>query len=118
MMRLLADENFPRVAVTAFEAAGHDILWVRTGMPGASDVAVLREAGRQGRVLLTFDKDFGELAARSGLPPGCGVVLFRVPAPRSDSAARRLVIRVAARDDWVGHFSVVEPGRVRMRRPT
>jgi predicted nuclease of predicted toxin-antitoxin system len=115
-MRLLADENFPRAAVAAFEASGHDILWVRTVMPGASDAEVLQVAERDGRVLLTFDKDFGELAARSGVAPGCGVVLFRMPAPRSDSAARRLVIRVAARDDWSGNFSVVEPSRVRMRR--
>jgi hypothetical protein len=57
-----------------------------------------------------------ELAARSALPPGCGVVLFRVPAPSSDHAASRLAARVAARDDWTSHFSVVEPGRVRMRR--
>jgi hypothetical protein len=115
-MRLLADENFPRAAVAAFEAAGHDILWVRTAMPGSSDVDVLQAAQRDGRILLTFDKDFGELAARGGGVPGCGIVLFRLPAPRSDPAARRLVIRIAARDDWAGHFSVVEAGRVRMRR--
>jgi hypothetical protein len=115
-MRCLADENFPRVAVAALEAAGNDVVWVQTAMPGASDADVLRAAGRERRVLLTFDKDFGELAALSGVAPGCGVVLFRMPAPRSDPAARRLVIRIAARDDWAGHFSVVEPNRVRMRR--
>jgi hypothetical protein len=114
-MRFLADENFPRAAVVAFEAAGHDIAWVRTVMPGAGDADVLEAAAREGRVLLTFDKDFGELAARSVLPAGCGVVLFRTPAPRSEPMARRLVIRIAARDDWAGFFSVVEPGRVRMR---
>lgn len=115
-MRLLADENFPRAAVMAFEAAGHDILWVRTAMPGASDTEVLKAAARDSRLLLTFDKDFGELAARSILPPGCGIVLFRLSPPRSDPTARRMVVRIAARDDWAGHFSVVEPSRVRMRR--
>jgi predicted nuclease of predicted toxin-antitoxin system len=113
-LRFLADENFPRAAVAALEAAGHDIVWVRLAAPGAADV--LAAAARESRILLTFDKDFGELAARSALPPGCGVVLFRVPAPSSDAAGQCLAARVAARDDWNGHFSVIEPGRVRMRR--
>lgn len=84
-------------------------------MPGASDAQVLQASEREGRLLLTFDKDFGELAALSAMPPRCGVVLFRMPAPRSEPAARRLAIRITARDDWGGHFSVVEPARVRMR---
>ena len=102
--------------MAALEAVGHDIVWVRLAAPGAADTDVLAAAVREHRILLTFDKDFGELAARSALPPGCGVVLFRVPAPSSDQAASRLAARVAARDDWNDHFSVVEPGRVRMRR--
>jgi predicted nuclease of predicted toxin-antitoxin system len=77
---------------------------------------VLAAAARESRILLTFDKDFGELAARLALPPASGVVLFRVPAPSSDAAGLRLAARIVARDDWNGHFSVVEPGRVRMRR--
>jgi len=34
-------------------------------------------------------------------------VLFRVPAPSSDPAGQRLAARIAERDDWNGHFSVV-----------
>jgi len=115
-MRVLADENFPRAAIAALEAAGHDVVWVRLTAPGATDPDVLALAARENRILLTFDKDFGELAARSRLPAGCGVVLFRVRAPKSAAASRRLAARVAERDDWAGHFSVIEPGRVRMRR--
>jgi predicted nuclease of predicted toxin-antitoxin system len=120
-LRFLADENFPRAAVAALQAAGHDIAWVRLAAPGAADADVLAVAASESRVLLTFDndfgdRDFGELAARWALPPGCGIVLFRVPAPSSDRAGQRLAARIAVRDDWNGHFSVVEPGRVRMRR--
>ncbi|HJZ17916.1 MAG TPA: hypothetical protein VJ251_21145, partial [Stellaceae bacterium] len=39
--------------------------------------------------------------------PATGVVLFRVPAPSSDPAGQRLAARIAERDDWNGHFSVV-----------
>jgi Domain of unknown function (DUF5615) len=115
-VRFLADENFPRAAVAALEVAGHDVSWVRLAAPGAADAAVLAMAVRESRILLTFDKDFGELAAHSALSPDCGVVLFRVPPPNSDPAGQRIAARIVARDDWNGHFSVVEPGRVRMRR--
>jgi predicted nuclease of predicted toxin-antitoxin system len=56
-MRFLANENFPRAAVEALRADGHDVSWIRTDAPGISDDAVLTRAHADGRVLLTFDKD-------------------------------------------------------------
>jgi predicted nuclease of predicted toxin-antitoxin system len=114
-MRFLADENFPRAAVAALEAAGHDVVWVRTAAPGAADADILAQATQEQRILLTFDKDFGELAGRSSAARACGVVLVRVPPPKSTEAARLLGELIEARSDWAGHFSVIEPGRVRMR---
>jgi predicted nuclease of predicted toxin-antitoxin system len=115
-MRFLADENFPGAAVAALEAAGHDVVWMRRDAPGASDGRVLDRTVREGRILLTFDKDFGDLARASDPPGTTGIVLFRLPMPGADEVARRLVDVITARDDWIGHFSVVEPGRIRMRR--
>ncbi len=115
-MRFLANENFPGAAVVALAAAGHDIVWVRIAAPGASDPEVLAWAVREQRVLLTFDKDFGELAGSSALPSVCGVVLFRIPVPKPGDVGQRLAELIAGRDDWAGHFSVIQPGRVRMRR--
>lgn len=97
------------------KSAGHDVLWIRTAAPGASDSEVLAWAARDARVLLTFDRDFGELARASTLPATCGVVLFRIPMPNPNDVGRRLADLISARDDWAGNFSVVEPGRVRMR---
>jgi hypothetical protein len=114
-MRLLANENIPDVAVTALESAGHDVAWVRTDTPGASDSDVLARAVGESRILLTFDKDFGDLARNSTLPPSCGVILFRIPMPRAADVGARLLALIASRDDWAGHFSVIEPGRIRMR---
>jgi hypothetical protein len=75
----------------------------------------LGRAGREQRILLTFDTDFGELVGRSQPARACGVVPVRAPAPKSDQAARLLADRISARNDWAGHFSVIEPGRIRMR---
>jgi predicted nuclease of predicted toxin-antitoxin system len=114
-MRFLANENFPGTAVAALIAAGHDVVWVRDAAPGMSDPDVLAWATRDERTLLTFDKDFGELARASSLPNTCGVVLFRVPLLNPGNIGLRLSNLVISRDDWAGHFSIIEPGRIRMR---
>ena len=114
-MRFLANENFPGAAVAALQAAGHDVVWVRIAAPGTSHPGVLAWAAREERILLTFDKDFGELARASALPPACGVVLLRMPMPKAADVGRQLAGLIASRDDWAGRFSVIEPGRVRMR---
>lgn len=80
-MRFLANENFPGEAVAALRRGGYDVAWVRTDAPGASDQDILGRAQREKRVLVTFDKDFGELAWRASLPAESGVVLFRIPMP-------------------------------------
>lgn len=114
-MRFLANENFPGDAVTALRAAGHDLAWVRTDAPGSPDPDVLARAVRENRVLLTFDKDFGELAWRAGLPATAGIVLFRLPMPSPADVGPAIASIIGSREDWAGQFSVVEPGRIRMR---
>lgn len=113
-MRILANENFPGDAVEALRARGHDVAWVRTDAPGSSDPQVLALAQAEGRILATFDKDFGELAFRSGLPAASGVVLFRISTPSSQHVARLAVAALESRTDWAGHFAVVEDDRIRL----
>jgi hypothetical protein len=116
-VRFLADENIPGAVVETLAQAGHDISWVRLTAPGIDDRDVLDWAVREDRILLTFDKDFGELArARAaGIPNVGGVVLFRLPTPGPGAAATFVVKAIASRGDWAGHFSVVDPERIRMR---
>jgi len=114
-MRILANENVPGDAVTALRAAGHDVLWVRTDAPGSADTAILELAVRESRVLLTFDKDFGELAWRARLPATCGIILLRIPMPPSEAAARVIAEIVSRRADWPGNFAVIGPNRIRVR---
>ena len=113
-MRILADENFPGDAVFALRERGHDVFWVRTDAPGISDREVLARAQAEDRIVITFDKDFGELAFRFGLPATSGVVLFRLAAPSPASIARLATAALEARTDWAGHFSVIEESRIRM----
>ncbi|MBI2485539.1 MAG: DUF5615 family PIN-like protein [Deltaproteobacteria bacterium] len=60
-MRLLADESLGFGIVRALRAANHDVLAVSEISPRAEDVDVMNLAVRETRVLLTEDKDFGQL---------------------------------------------------------
>ncbi len=72
--------------------------------------------GRNGRThSADFDKDFGELARTAKLPEACGIVLVRVPMPKAGDAGRKVAALIMEREDWAGHFSAIEPGRIRMR---
>jgi len=113
-MRILANENFPGDAVSALRERGHDVAWVRSDAPGSSDFEVLERAQVEERVLITFDKDFGELAFHAGLHTSSGIVLFRISAPSSSYVARVAVTALESRADWAGHFAVVEDDRIRM----
>lgn len=113
-MRLLANENFPGEAVQTLRGNGHDIAWVREDAPGSTDRAVLARAVAEKRVLITFDKDFGELAFHAGLPAVSGVILFRIPMTFPAEVARRAAAVLAMRDDWTGFFAVVEQHRLRL----
>lgn len=114
-MKLLADENFPRSVVDALRHDGIDVVWVRQQMPSAKDEDILSYAIAESRVLVTFDKDFGELAFRRGLPSTCGIVLFRIAIISRDSIAAQIVTILKSRIDWAGQFAVVDETRIRMR---
>lgn len=114
-MRILADENFPGLSVQELQRLGHDVLWVRTVMPGARDDAILACAQTEERLLVTLDKDFGELAFGVRLPASCGVVLFRMKMRDARAAAIKIAKVLNSRSDWNGNFTVVEDGRIRMR---
>jgi predicted nuclease of predicted toxin-antitoxin system len=113
-MRILADENMSKLVIDELRRGGHDVLSAKESMPAEPDEAVLERAGRESRVVITHDKDFGELAFRTGLPTGCGVILFRLPKEDPQSDCRRMVQTIEAREDWTGLFVAVTDKRVRI----
>lgn len=115
-MRFLTNENIARAVVEQLRTAGHDVLSAKESMQGVPDRDVLARAAAEERVLVTFDKDFGELAFRSRLPASCGVVLFRISQRGRAQDTQRVVDTLQSRDDWSGAFWTVTDLRLR-RRP-
>jgi predicted nuclease of predicted toxin-antitoxin system len=114
-MRFLADENFPRRAIQVLRDAGFDVAWSGDSNAGASDRQVLQLCAAESRTLLTFDKDFGELAFREALPASCGILLFRITPQDPFEIASLVLAAVRARPDWAGLFGVVSRRNIRIR---
>ena len=117
-MKLVADEGIDRQIVDALRADGQHVDAIAESCPGAPDELVLAKAAEIGALLLTFDKDFGELVYRQGRA-SAGVLLVRLAGEASTRKAELVVRVVASREaELVGAFSVLESDRLRIRRPT
>lgn len=115
-MRFLADESCDFSVVRALREAGYDVTAIVEINPGINDEAVIVLAHSESRVLLTEDKDFGQLAYAGG-QGARGVVLIRFPS-NSRSFLGEAAVKIAGEldDRLAGAFVVLEPGRVRISR--
>ncbi len=113
-MRLLANDNIPAAAIDALRTQGHEVAWIREIDPGARDEEVLARATAEQWILITFDKDFGELVFRGGRKAVPGVILFRFTRSSASRVAKAAVEALASRLEWIGHFATVDDGQIRM----
>ena len=115
-MRLLADESMDHPIVARLRADGHEVASVAEESPGLPDPGVLARAAREGVVLLTADKDFGELVYRHRRPYA-GVLLVWL-AGLDEAAKCELVSRVVSErgSELPGAFSVASEDSLRIRR--
>lgn len=115
-MNLLVDESVGKSIVDELRQNGHNVLYIAEFAPSIDDEAVLNQANLNRALLLTEDKDFGELVFRQGLLH-MGVILIRLSG-LSIQAKSTSVSTVLANheDELLEAFSVISPGRVRIRR--
>ena len=100
-MRILADENMPDRTVELLRMAGHDVHFVKETMPSEADPNVLDVATGENRLLVTQDKDFGDIVVNRNQPAPHGVVLFRLHNDIPDADRFRLMAAILdARNSW------------------
>ena len=116
-MKLLADEGVDAAIVARLRSDGHDVVYVAELSPGITDDAVLELANFDERILVTADKDFGDLVFRLRRV-AFGILLVRLPglpsARKADSVAQ--VIGEHG-EEMPGAFTVLSAGLVRIRPP-
>jgi len=114
-MRLVADESVDAPIVRRLREDGHDVVYIAELAPSAADEEVLEEANLRGAILLTADKDFGELVFRQRLVHN-GIILLRLAG--LESAAKSALASELCRNlapELENAFSVVVPGYARIR---
>jgi Domain of unknown function (DUF5615) len=114
-VRLLLDENVSPIIGAALTNAGYDVCSATAACPGALDTQVVALASAEDRIIVSEDKDFGELVFRDGLrPPG----IIRPVLPGywpAEKAARILEALAAEGTSALGAILVIEPTRTRTR---
>lgn len=114
-MKFLADECCDSGIVASLRADGHDVAYVVEGHSGISDDNILERAFAESRILLTEDKDFGELVYRLG-KPAYGIVLLRIDVHNRREKWHRLKALIDRHENRLpSKFVVVELNKFRFR---
>ena len=116
-MKFVADENLDRQIVEYLRLEGHVVWYIAEMDPGVSDQDVLTLANNEKAILLTADKDFGELVYRQRLVSP-GVILLRLPGLLPTVKAEMVVKAIAShKEEMKGCFVVVSHRSIRIRQP-
>ena len=115
-MKLLVDTCVSPRTCAALTAAGHDVVWSGDWNPDPGDAEILDVAHRELRIVITLDKDFGELAVAFG-KPHCGIVRLVDLDPLRQPAACQHVLTRHGEELLAGAIATVERHRTRLRPP-
>jgi len=114
-VRWLADECIDAALVARLRSSGHDVVYMAEIAPAATDTEVMARAQSEGRLLLTEDKDFGDLVYRHG-GQAPGIVLLRLDPAMHALKQERLEAAIARfGEDLFGRYMIVEEARFRSR---
>ncbi|MDE0221256.1 MAG: DUF5615 family PIN-like protein [Spirochaetaceae bacterium] len=114
-MRLLLDSCVWGGAVAELRAAGHDAEWAGGWPEDPGDDEILTRAHSESRVLVTLDKDFGELAVMHERPHHGIVRLVGISARQQATVCDR-VLKAHGTELEAGAIVTAEPGRLRIRQ--
>lgn len=116
LLRVLVDVSAGNVIVDWFRQNGHDTTAVRDRDPRMDDLVILAWSVSEQRLVVTMDKDFGELVYHSG-EAHAGVLLLRLESATSSEKVRVVeeIVKTYG-DQLVGTFAVYQNGRLRIRK--
>ncbi|HLY58073.1 MAG TPA: DUF5615 family PIN-like protein [Stellaceae bacterium] len=114
-MRFLTDENVSGAVIERLRVLGFDVTAIAETHSGATDSAVLAMAKGESRILITEDRDFGEMVIRQRLGV-CGIILLALDRFSNAGEADRVADIVSKNPDKLaGNLVVIEPARIRVR---
>lgn len=115
-MQFLANENFPLLSVRILRDFGLNITSIMEDSPGIKDTEVLARAVQENRIILTFDRDYGELIFRRSSPKPIGVIYFRYQPITPEEPAQELLSLLSDKNLVIEKmFTVLERNKLRQR---
>jgi predicted nuclease of predicted toxin-antitoxin system len=115
-LKLLLDACVWGGAKKFLEDDGHDVVWAGDWVEDPGDREILNRAHAEGRILVTLDKDFGEIAILEGVRHSGIVRLVDISAKKQGPVCAEVLSRYAS-ELAPGSIVTVEPGRIRIRPP-
>jgi predicted nuclease of predicted toxin-antitoxin system len=114
-MRFLADENVSRLVIERLRADGLEVSSISETHSGPPDRKVLETADFEGRILVTEDRDFGELVFRQQMAVR-GVILLELDRLSNQAEAERISDIIGTYGEkLLDNLVVIEPSRIRIR---
>jgi predicted nuclease of predicted toxin-antitoxin system len=114
-VKFIADENIDKPIVETLRKSGYIVLYVLEMEPGITDEQVILRANKEGALLLTSDRDFGEIVFRQGRTIH-GVILTRLaglPIQKKSEIVLKAIRKYEK--DLYGNFIVINPNLIRIR---
>ncbi len=114
-MKFIADVNVEKSIVDELRNMSYDVMWIVELDPYLEDTEILKIAHRENRILVTNDKDFGEIVFRQKLLSS-GILLLRVKGQRVKEKINLLHKILLHPDKLKGYFVVVTENKIRFIR--
>lgn len=115
-MKIVADECVDDEIVSRLRKDSHEVIYIAEVSPGILDEDVLILADNDNTLLLTADKDFGELIFRQGLVKR-GILLYRLPELSKSEKAEIISAAIAEHEnELLDSFSVLTENSIRIRK--
>ncbi len=115
-MKILLDTCVWGGVRNVLKVAGHNVIWTGDWDKDPGDVEILSHAFKEKRILITIDKDFGELAIVYGYPHYGMLRLVNLSTVQQASASK-IVLDRYGKELYSGAIITVDANRVRIRSP-
>ncbi len=116
-MKVLLDTCVWKGTKDTLAAAGYDVIWTGDWNEDPGDNSILEYAHREGRILVTLDKDFGDIAVFQGISHSGIVRLVRIPSSQQALICLHVLDKYGT-ELIAGAIVTAESNRLRIRTPS
>ena len=115
-MKFLANENIPLATIIKLRNEGYDVAAVCEDFPSIKDEAVILFASTENRIIITFDRDYGELIFKHNLKHSAGIIYLRIGNFQPEEPAGLLLNLFETDLVFEGYFTVISEHNIRQRK--